>query len=55
MIGIDARVVQKDRDSYLVLAHGERWEAVSKESFEVDDIATVESIDGLTLKIKHKE
>ncbi|MFP4486462.1 MAG: NfeD family protein [Campylobacterales bacterium] len=55
MIGSEAKILQKNKNSYLVLSHGERWEAVSKESFEVGEIATIKELNGLTLTIKHKE
>ena len=52
MIGARAFVVKVTTDGYKVSCYGELWNAKSDEKFELNDEATVNNVDGLTLEIR---
>ena len=51
MIGAAAEVLSWDGKSGYVLAHGERWKAMSDTPLTAGQVARIEDMDGLTLKI----
>ncbi|MDY0326801.1 MAG: nodulation protein NfeD [Arcobacteraceae bacterium] len=55
MIGIEAEVVKKTTNGYLVHCHGETWEGMSIIPLELNQKVEVVSIDGLVLHLKPKE
>lgn len=52
LVGLKGLVKQPIDPEGLVFVHGEYWRAVSEEKLEPGDRVEVESVDGLTLKVK---
>ncbi|MCD6258886.1 MAG: hypothetical protein J7J31_04705 [Helicobacteraceae bacterium] len=55
MIGLDAKVIAKTEDGYLVKCHSETWEGVSDIPLEINQIVKVDALAGLLLHLKPKE
>ena len=55
MIGLDAKVIAKTEDGYLVTCHSETWEGVSDTPLEINQIVKVDALAGLLLHLKPKE
>lgn len=51
MIGLTATVLEWDEGHGFVLAHGERWRALSGVPLEPGDSVTIDDLDGLTLHV----
>jgi membrane-bound serine protease (ClpP class) len=52
MIGSNARIIDITPNGYLVRCHGEIWKATSDSEMKKNQTAVVESVLGLTLKLK---
>ncbi len=55
MIGLDAKVIEKTKDGYLVKCHSETWEGISDTPLEINQVVKVDSLRGLLLHLKPKE
>lgn len=55
MIGLDAKVIGKTKDGYLVNCHSETWEGVSDTPLQINQVVKVDSLRGLLLHLTPKE
>ncbi|HDZ87622.1 MAG TPA: nodulation protein NfeD [Nitrospirae bacterium] len=55
LIGLDGIAMSDIADSGMVIVHGEYWQAYCNEPVRKGEIVTVESVDGLKIKVKKKK
>lgn len=55
MVGLDAKVIEKTKEGYLVKCHSETWEGVSDIPLNINQIVKVDSLKGLLLHLTPKE
>ncbi|GBD99865.1 hypothetical protein BMS3Abin07_01911 [bacterium BMS3Abin07] len=55
LIGLDGIAMSDISDSGMVIVHGEYWQAYCNEPVRKGEIVTVESVDGLKIKVKKKK